>query len=154
MLWQQKEEFMPKKLYRESPLMPPKPSVICKGYTFFFPRWTQRANTYFHEAWPLQCTGRMKEQGEKRGSSLWAGLRTMRALTLKVGAGLSPGRVLVPAGSRALHRRRAAAWRTEVRWQRGSVAAEELPGCFSVRLFFFAKVQFCEIITVCRKGSV
>lgn len=28
---------MPKKLYRESPLMPPKPSVICKGYTFFFP---------------------------------------------------------------------------------------------------------------------
>lgn len=33
----EKEELMSKKLYRESPLIPPKPSVICKGYTSFSP---------------------------------------------------------------------------------------------------------------------
>lgn len=32
-----KEEFVPKKLDRESLLMPPKPSAICKGYTFLSP---------------------------------------------------------------------------------------------------------------------
>lgn len=147
-----KEEFMPKKLYKESPLMPPKPSVICKGYTFF-PPWTQRANICFHEEWPLPCTRRMKEQGKNRGRSLWKGIHTKRALTLKVGVGLSPERVLVSTDSRALQKR-CTALKTEVHWQHGSVTAEELPGYFSISLLFFGKVHFFEIRTVCRKGSV
>lgn len=144
---------MPKKLHRESPLMAPKLSVICKGYTFFFFPWTQRANTYFHEEWPLHGTRRMKGQGKNRGRSLWKGIHTMHALTLKVGVGGSPRRVLVPTDSRALQKR-CTALKAEVPWQHGSVMAEELPGYFSISLLFFGKADFFEIRSVCRKGSL
>jgi len=37
---------MLRKLYRESPLMPPNPSVICKGYTFSPPEHKEQISTF------------------------------------------------------------------------------------------------------------
>ena len=116
-LWQHRQEFMPKKLYRESPLMPSKPSIICKGYIYFPPEHKEQISTFMKNDL-YSALGEWKNKARTE-ADLCERRCTMCALTLKVGVGRSPERVLVCTDCRALQKR-CAALQTEVCCQHGS----------------------------------
>lgn len=86
-----REEFMPKKPYRESLLMPSKPSIICKGYIYIYifspPEHKEQISTFMKS----DLYGALGEWKNKARTEAHLCERrcTMCALTLKVGVGQS-----------------------------------------------------------------
>lgn len=141
---------MSKKLYRESPLIPPKPSVICKGYTSFSPPEHKEQISAFMksdlyialEEWKNQA--RIEADLCERGSK-----QCVHWLSRLVLDWAQRGYLSLQAAE--LFRKGVLPWKQ--RWQHGLVTAEGLLDYFSIGLLFFGKVHFFETRTVCRKGS-